>query len=128
MKQEVMDAIQELESAYGKDNVAATPDQQGGAYVIVQNLDLGPVYAPSTTWCGFAINHMYPDAQVYPHYFPSEVKRADGSAFGGGFSHPADPWQGHSVVQISRTSKSWNPAQDTAEIKLEKVLNWMRSL
>jgi len=128
MKQEVIEAIQELEKAYGKDLVASTPDEQGGAFVIISNLDLGPVYVPLKAWCGFAINHMYPDAQVYPHYFQSDLKRADGIGFSGGFSFPADKWQDRQVVQVSRSSKNWSPAHDTAEIKLEKVLNWMRSL
>jgi len=125
MTKEVEEAIQELKSAYGPENVTSTPDSEGGAYVLVSNLFIGEKYTPSTIWCRFRITHMYPLAQVYPHFVNSELKRSDNQPLGEGFSSSPVVHNEIQTVQVSRTSKKWNPATDTAQIKLEKVLKWM---
>jgi hypothetical protein len=124
MTVEVEEAIKELESAYGVQNVQVTADTDGGAYIMVSNLNIGEKYIPSVIWCRFRITHMYPQAQVYPHFVNLELKRTDGAALGTGFASPVKHNEVE-TVQISRSSKNWNPATDTAQIKLEKVLQWI---
>jgi hypothetical protein len=125
MTEEVQQAIEELKLAYGDGNVEATPDNEGGAYVVVNDLDLCDKYEPVKTFCGFRITHMYPEAQVYPHFIVPDLKRADKNPLGAGFSKPMQ-WNDREVIQVSRKSNHWNPAVDTAQIKLEKVLKWIR--
>jgi len=125
MTAEVEEAIKELESAYGAQNVQVTLDADGGAYVIVSNLNIGEKYAPSVIWCRFRVTHMYPQAQVYPHFVNLDLKRTDGAALGVGFASPV-AHNDIQTVQVSRSSKNWNPASDTAQIKLEKVLQWIK--
>lgn len=122
---EVNEAITELKNAYGETKVEAIPDNEGGAFVIVRDLSLGDMYVPSIIWCGFRITHAYPIAQVYPHFVNLELKRKDGKPFGGGFSSPVE-WNKLQTIQISRTSRNWNPALDTAHLKLQKVIQWMQ--
>jgi hypothetical protein len=125
MTTEVEEAIKELENAYGAENVQATADSDGGAYVMVSNLDIGEKYVPSVIWCRFRVTHMYPQAQVYPHFVNAELKRSDSAGFGTGFASPVVHNE-IQTVQVSRSSKNWNPATDTAQIKLEKVLQWIK--
>jgi len=122
---EVAEAIEELKSVYGADNVDTKEDGEGGAYVIVKGLSIGDKYIPSSIWCGFRITYMYPEAQVYPHFVNEELKRADGKDFGSGFSKKVS-WNNLMTVQISRSSKNWRASIDTAQLKLEKVLQWIR--
>jgi hypothetical protein len=125
LKIEVQEAIDELKVVYGEGSVEVTEDGEGGAYVIVSNADLGEKYAPAVSWCGFRITFMYPDAQVYPHFFTPDLKRTDGKALGTGFGVNVT-WNNRNTVQVSRKSGNWNSAVDTAQIKLEKVLQWLK--
>ena len=125
MTKEVEEAIQELQIAYGPENVTSTPDSDGGAYVLVNNLFIGEKYTPSTIWCRFRITHMYPQAQIYPHFVNLGLKRSDNQPLGEGFSSAAIVHNEIETIQVSRTSRKWNPATDTAQIKLEKVLKWI---
>jgi hypothetical protein len=100
-------------------------EPQGGAYVIVHNVFVGDQYEPSKSWAGFLITFQYPRADVYPLFFDAALRRKDGRAFGEGFSQLT--WRGRPALQVSRRSNRWNPATDTAAVKLAKVLDWMRS-
>lgn len=124
MTDEVEEAIQELKDVYGEQNVSATPDQQGGAYVFVQNLDIGGKYTPSIIWCGFYLTHMYPTPDVYPHFVNPDLQRADRTPLSSTFQKVQ--WQNRDAIQVSRRSNHWNPSLDTAQLKLEKVLKWMK--
>jgi len=123
---EVQEAICEVQAAYPDHNVAVEPDGQGGAYLVVQDLFLGDQYLPATSWVGFHIGFQYPRSDVYPHFIGGDVTRADGRAHGKGFSGPNE-WQGHRALQISRRSNRWDPATDTAVVKLVKILEWVRA-
>ena len=125
MNETVTIAVKQLQNFYGVENVEAITDGEDGAYVLVKNLPVGDIYNLPLIWCRFRITYMYPEAQVYPHYINPEIKRKDGLPLGGGISDPMI-WNNHSVIQISRTSKNWNPALDTAQIKLEKIIQWLR--
>jgi hypothetical protein len=127
MTEEIEQAIKELKEAYGAQNVEVTPEANGGAFVIVNNISVDPGLSPSTIWCGFFLSFVYPSADVYPHYVNPDLKRADGLAFGQGFSVNVE-WNKRNTIQLSRKSNRWNPARDTAVIKLTKIINWLNSL
>jgi hypothetical protein len=125
---EVEEAIAEVRAQFPGHKVDISPEDQGGAYVVVHDLDIGKSYQPSTTWVGFLISYLYPQPDVYPHFIDVQVKRVDGNPLGDSFSGPTT-WPGREgqVSQVSRRSKPWNPATDTAATKLAKVLDWIRT-
>lgn len=127
MTPEVETAVEEIKRAFVGHDVQVTPEAQGGAYVLVEKLDIGTGLKPTTSWCGFLITFQYPTAEVYPHFIDGAVIRANGSAFPSAVTGPTE-WQKRSALQVSRKSKQWNPASDTAATKLIKVLEWLRSL
>ncbi|MHB8112409.1 MAG: E2/UBC family protein [Bellilinea sp.] len=125
MTPEVEAAIAEIKQAFAEHQVDVDPEEQGGAYIVVHDLFIGERYTPSQAWVGFTINFQYPHSDVYPHFIEPSVRRADGAGFGQGISGPTD-WHNRKAIQISRRSNHWNPAYDTAAIKLAKVLEWLR--
>ena len=126
MNPDVIAAIEEIRAAFPEHRVEVMPEAQGGAYVIVHDLDVGTQYAPAKSWCGFLITFQYPRADVYPHFVDGNLRRKDGSSYGGGISGPVN-WQSRSALQVSRRSNHWNPTVDTAAAKLSKVLEWLRT-
>lgn len=125
--QEVERAISEIRANLPNSEVSIKEDGQGGAIVIVEQVDLGPKYKPQETWVGFQITFQYPMADVYPHFIRGDIVRTDGTAFGEGITKP-HIWQEREATQVSRKSNHLNPTFDTAILKLHKVLKWLRSL
>jgi hypothetical protein len=125
MTPEVTEAIEEIKRAFLGHTVEATPEDQGGAYVIVHDLPLGDRFTPAQSWCGFLITFQYPRADVYPHFLAGGVKRTDGGALPAGMA--LTTWRERQAIQVSRRSNRWNPAVDTAAAKLVKVLEWVKS-
>jgi hypothetical protein len=98
------------------------PDGAGGVYVIVEQVDVGPRYSPTTTWVGFQISAAYPMSDVYPHYV-GPLTRVDGRPHGPAIQ--SFTWRGRPGLQLSRRSNRWNPATDNAALKAEKVITWL---
>lgn len=100
-------------------------DGHGGAFVVVDDLELGRAFTPSRSWIGFQIPALYPRADVYPHYVCPELGRADG----GPLTTPLNPGQAmpgfnRPAVMVSRRSNRWDPARDTAALKLQRICLW----
>lgn len=125
VKPEVGQAIRDIAAAFPNATVSADKDGDGGAYVFVRDVPLAPIYQQRETWVGFHITYMYPDADVYPHFVREDLCRVDGAPLGDGTS-PV-PFQGRAAIQLSRRSNRWNPATDTALLKLQKVLLWLNN-
>ena len=126
MTPEVQEAIEEIRTAFPGYLIEVTPEAQGGAYVVVNDLPVGEQYIPAQTWVGFLIGFLYPQADVYPHFTAPDLHRKNEAPLGEGMTGPID-WNGRRAIQISRRSNRWNPATDTAALKLAKVLEWIRS-
>lgn len=126
MTPEVEVAIKELEQTFPGSRVDIEADADGGASVLVNDLNVGPAYEPESSWVGFQITFQYPRADVYPHFLDGALRRKDGRALGEGFSGVTE-WRGRPAIQVSRRSNRLNPATDTAATKLAKVLEWVRS-
>ncbi len=116
----------EIRESFSNSRVEVSEEEQGGAYVIVHDVDLGGIYSPPPVWCGFLITFQYPHADVYPHFFGPSLTRIDGAALGESFSG-AMQWRDKQCVQVSRRSNRLDPQSDTAATKLLKVLDWVRS-
>jgi hypothetical protein len=126
MTPEIAQAVEEIRTTFAGHTLTVDEEPQGGAYIIVDGLAIGTSFAPSTSWVGCLITFQYPRADIYPHFLDSNIKRADGSAFGQGLSGPVD-WHDRKALQVSRRSNHLNPTIDTAATKLLKILAWLRT-
>ncbi len=124
-KPAVRRALEELERAHPDARLTAQEDGEGGALVLLEDVGLGPPYEQAATWIGFRIGFQYPNADVYPHYVRGDLKRIDGRPLGEGMS--ASSFLGRPAIQISRRSNHLDPGIQTAVLKLEKVLAWLRA-
>lgn len=122
---EVADAIEKIRATVTPNPVTVREDGEGGAFVIVEGADPGPLYTQTDTWIGFRITFQYPYADVYPHYVRGDLSRRDQRALGDGTS-PAT-FESRPAIQLSRRSNHLNPATDTAVLKMLKVLEWLRT-
>jgi len=126
MKPEVERAIAEIREAYRETTITFRQDGEGGADVILEEVDPGLVYRERVTWIGFRITFQYPYSDTYPHYVRGDLSRADGRSLGEGMSQNQN-FEGRPAVQISRRSNHLDPRTQTALLKLQKVLAWLPS-
>ena len=126
MTPEVQQAVKELKGAFSEESVEATPDGQGGAYVVVNDVPVGERLSPSVVWFGFYLTFQYPNGDIYPHFVSASLEQASGAAIAReGVSGPL-VWRSRLALQLSRKSNRWNPATDTALMKLLKVIEWVK--
>jgi len=119
-------AVEDLKKAFPNAIVTiVAEDGNGGAYVLVDGIELGAKFSPAKTWLGAQLPASLPYADVYPLFIGSDVKRADGSALGGPLS--IQNWQGRTAIQVSRRNNRMN-GQQTAVSKFVKVIDFVRSL
>jgi hypothetical protein len=121
----VQKAIEQIRACFPDCPLECVADGSGGAFVTLRNVPLGPQWSQADTWIGFQITFQYPYADVYPHFARHDLSRADGGSLGVGFGYAQ--FRNQPAVQISRKSNKLNPATDTANLKLLKVLQWLRS-
>lgn len=129
MNPSVKKAVEEVKAAFAPHAVDAVEDGEGGAFVQAQGQPFGDRYEPASGWVAFRIMYNYPHADSYPHYVTPDLKRRDGRELGEGFSRQEmalGPFNGP-ATQVSRRSNHWDPFEDTAALKLAKVLDWMRT-
>src|ERR1700720_2175454 len=101
MKTEVSPAIEELKVQFQTASFSVREDEQGGAYVIIDPVSIGPRFRPGSTWVGFHIPPQYPYADIYPVFIGSEVERIDGLALQAPLTR-GPSFEGRPAVQISR--------------------------
>ncbi|OKI58019.1 hypothetical protein [Micromonospora sp. CB01531] len=118
----VATAVDAVREHFAGKPVEVTPDGAGGAFVIVNDIEVGPSYTPSTTWLGFQISAAYPSADVYPHY-TGRLTRTDGKPHGQAIQQV--DWQNRPAMQLSRRSNGWHAGIDNAALKAEKVITWL---
>ena len=136
MKAAVEQAVDEIRHGLSGHDVRTLEDSDGGAYVIVEGMNIGDSFAPSVSWVGFQITWSYPDADVYPHFIDASVTyvgtgaspnaHADGNL-------PASMTRGSlmpgfeiAAIQVSRRSNRRNATTDTALQKLIRVVESLR--
>jgi hypothetical protein len=137
MKPEVEKALEELATGLPGAKIESKEDPDGGAFVLLDGIDIGSSFEPASSWIAFHITFSYPDADVYPHFIDQLVKyvgdgptpneHPDGNlpnsmtrgATAPGFERPA--------IQVSRSSKRRNAETDSALQKLLRVIEFLRS-
>jgi len=119
----VQKAIEQLRAAFPDAELTIQPDSNGGAYVFVEQIDVGPKFTPRKTWMGAHLVPQLPYADVYPLFIGGDVTRTDGRPFVAPIS-PV-PFQGRLALQISRRSNRHDPQAQSAATKFLKVLHWL---
>ena len=127
MKQDVANAIEELKRAFPSSEVSSSEDGSGGAYVVVENVDIGDRFRPSSTWLGGHIPALYPYADIYPLFIAENVRRVDGVAFQAPVTHGAQFLE-RPALQISRRNNHTQHYPQTAVAKFLKVLHFLEEL
>ena len=125
MKPEVKQAVEQLRRCFGVAEVVANPEDDGGAVVTIDPIDLGPRYNPQRTWIKFAISFQYPFADIYPLFVRPDLARAHGQPHGQGITRTS--FQGEPALQLSRRSNRLDPSIDTAALKVTKVIQWLQA-
>lgn len=119
MKVEVSNGIEELKRQFSSLTFTIAEDNQGGAYVIIENVSLGARYKPDHTWLGFQIPAQYPYADIYPAFIGAEVNRIDGVPFTAPVTR-GHQFRGRSAIQVSRRNGA--AAQNGLQRVTAKVL------
>src|ERR1700733_144730 len=119
----VAEGIEQIRRSLPACAVQTDPDGAGGASVVVRGVTLGAPYRQPDGWIGFLLTFQYPYTDVYPHFTRADLTRLDGRPLGAGLGMAQ--FKSAPAVQISRRSNKWNPATDTAVLKLLKVYRWL---
>lgn len=122
---EVERAVKAIRETFEGATALVEEDGAGGAYVIIDGVDLGPRFSPSTTWLGGHLTAQVPYSDVYPLFIGTEVRWANGR----GFSAPLSlghNFRGRAAIQVSRRSNRRDPKFETPAAKFNKVLHWLR--
>ena len=127
MKQDVASGIEELKQAFPSSEVCSREDGSGGAYVVVEDVDIGDRYRPSSTWLGGHIPALYPYADIYPLFIGGNVCRADGVAFERPVTAGAQFFD-RPALQVSRRNNHTQNYPQTAVAKFVKVLHFLEEL
>lgn len=127
MKVEVTNAIEELKRQFEGATLVAREDGQGGAYIVMEPIPLGPKYRPAATWFGFQIPAQYPYADIYPVFVGADIARLDGVAFSPPIT-PGHHFEGRSALQISRRNAAAGSISQKATAKLLKILDFLDKL
>lgn len=127
MKVEVSTGIEELKRQFGSSTFTVREDGQGGAYVLMEPVSLGPRFRPEGTWVGFQIPAQYPYADIYPVFIAADVVRLDGIAFTPPVT-PGHQFEGRAAIQVSRRNGAASGGLQKATAKLLKILDFLDKL
>ncbi len=122
----VQAAIGEIEGTFAPSPVVVVPDGQGGARVIVERAVLGPPYVQALTWLGAHLPAQLPYSDVYPVFVDGALRRCDGASLVAPIT-PGHSFMNRPAVQVSRRSNRVDLDIQSAAMKLQKVLHWMRT-
>jgi hypothetical protein len=125
MKLEVTQAIEELKRKFPGSPVTVTSDGNGGARVILDEVQIGPRFMPERTWLGAHIPALYPYADIYPVFMGANVVRADGVQFQAPITPNAN-FEGRPALQISRRNNLAQQYPQPAYTKFLKVLDFLQ--
>jgi len=128
MKPDVERGIDQIRKHFADSAVSVKEDNNGGAYVLVDPIDVGAGYSEDTrkTWIGFHLAYNYPIPDIYPHHVRPDLHRVDGSTLPSGM-HVGNTFAGFdkpSVMISRRTTESSSWIDQTALVKLLKIIEW----
>jgi hypothetical protein len=116
--------------------VRVQEDGSGGAYVIVDDIEIGDRYAPTRAWIGFHVTYAE-DADVYPHFIdpgvryvgpgPAPNEHPDGNLPTAMSRGQTMPGFNLAAIQVSRRSNQRNGDTDSPLMKLLRVIEFVRT-
>jgi hypothetical protein len=127
MKVEVSKGIEELKRQFSSSTFTLAEDNQGGAYVTIENVSLGPRYSPDHTWLGFQIPAQYPYADIYPAFVGAEINRVDGVPFAPPVTR-GHHFLGRPAIQVSRRNGAAQYGSQKVTAKILKILDFLERL
>lgn len=127
MRGDVSSGIEELKRQFEDSVVTAREDGQGGAYVLIDPVTLGPSYTPPTTWIGFHIPAQYPYADIYPVFIGEEIARSDGTLFQPPVTR-GHTFEERPAIQVSRRNAAAQNGLQKVPAKILKILDFLRRL
>jgi hypothetical protein len=137
MLEHVEESLQELREGMPGHDVRVLEDGSGGAYVIVDDIEIGEHFAPPRSWIGFHVTFAE-DADVYPHFIDPTVRYV-GTPASAPNQHPDGnlptamtrgqqmPGFNDAAIQVSRRSTNRNGDTDSPLMKLLRVIEFLRS-
>jgi hypothetical protein len=131
MKEAVQEAVTAITEAFNSEKVRVVPDDQGGAWIEIADVELGDKYAQDTTFAICLLPFNLPGADVYPLFVRHDLTRHDGNGLGEGFATTEVKWPGdpqpRPATQVSRRTRRSEFTMQTPLQKIEKVLDWVRT-
>lgn len=127
MNVEVSSGIEDLRRQFSTSSFTVREDGQGGAYVVMEPVTLGPKYRPVDTWVGFQIPAQYPYADIYPVFIGGNVARTDGTAFVTPVT-AGHHFEGRPAIQVSRRNSAAQSGMQKVSAKILKVLDFLEKL
>ena len=125
MTPEVERAVQALRLSFEAATVSTEEDGAGGAYVMIEPVDLGPRFTPCTTWIGGHLTAQTPYSDVYPLFIGTNVAWVSGRAFSAPIT-VGHSFRGRAAAQVSRSANKRDPKLEPPVAKFNKVLHWLR--
>jgi hypothetical protein len=122
---DVYEAIKEICANFTDLEVVAWADGEGGAFVVIDGVDIGSTWSPFTTWVGCRILNAYPEADVYPIFVRGDLQRADGVALVAPIN-PGQQFAERSAVMVSRTTPRRTAATASAATRLINTVTFLR--
>jgi hypothetical protein len=130
LKGPVEAALAAVRAAYPGMEMRVIPDAQGGAWVEMLNVPIGPPYLQDASFFVFLLPFNLPGSDIYPFFVRPDLARLDGAPLGPAFQVTQLSWPGESqpraVVQISRRTRGAFALQSAPQ-KIAKVLDWLSS-
>lgn len=127
-KTAVLRALEVIKVAFPDWAVRTCPDGQGGLWVELAGVPLGPPYVQEDTFLVFLLPFTLPGSDIYPIFIRPDLSRLDGASLGEGFAVTELSWPAEQVprpvVQVSRRTRG-SFALQTASQKVSKVLDWV---
>lgn len=127
MNIEVSTSIEELKRQFSKSSFTVREDGQGGAYVLMEPVSIGPRFHPDATWVGLQITAQYPYADIYPVFIGSDVRRVDRVPLSAPVT-PGHHFEGREAIQVSRRNGAAEGGLQKATSKILKVLDFLEKL
>lgn len=119
-------AIEGLKKGFPTATVTALrEDGNGGVFIVVEGVELGPKLSPSKTWFGAQLPSSLPYADIYPLFMGADVRSGDGSVLTGPLSSLV--WEGRQAIQVSRRCNRMVGGQ-SAVAKFVKVIDFVKGL
>lgn len=118
----VREALDELQTVF---ELTLEPQENGGVFVTVRQLEIGAKWSPAVIDLVFEIPFNYPFAAIYPYYCAAPLSRVDGGVLPQGLQ--TVQWRNGNWTQISLRKNQWSPQVDTALSSVLQVQHWLET-